>query len=48
MFAGLFLTVFIIERIGRKMTMAVEFFFFAVFVLLANICTIRYLMFSTI
>ncbi|KAL4223272.1 hypothetical protein ACF0H5_016744 [Mactra antiquata] len=40
-FPGLFLTVFIIERIGRKFTMAVEFFFFAVFVLLANICTIR-------
>ncbi|WAR02689.1 SVOP-like protein [Mya arenaria] len=40
-FPGLFLTVFIIERIGRKMTMAVEFFFFAVFVLLANICTTR-------
>lgn len=40
-FPGLFLTVFIIERLGRKFTMAVEFFFFSVFVLLANICTIR-------
>ncbi|KAH3882629.1 hypothetical protein DPMN_006573 [Dreissena polymorpha] len=40
-FPGVFLTLFIIERFGRKITMAVEFFFFAVFVLLANICTIR-------
>ncbi|KAK3603262.1 hypothetical protein CHS0354_007593 [Potamilus streckersoni] len=40
-FPGLFVTVFIIERIGRKYTMAVEFFIFSFFVLLSNMCTIR-------
>lgn len=38
---GLFVTVFLIERIGRKFTMGFEFFVFSVFVLLANICTSR-------
>uniref|UniRef100_A0A8W8K7A1 Major facilitator superfamily (MFS) profile domain-containing protein n=1 Tax=Magallana gigas TaxID=29159 RepID=A0A8W8K7A1_MAGGI len=38
---GLFVTVFLIERIGRKFTMVFEFFVFGVFVLLANICTSR-------
>lgn len=40
-FPGLFVTVFLIERIGRKFTMGFEFFVFGVFVLLANICTSR-------
>lgn len=40
-FPGLFVTVFLIERIGRKFTMGFEFFVFSVFVLLANICTSR-------
>lgn len=40
-FPGLFVTVIIIERFGRKFTMAFEFFVFTVFVLLSNICTSR-------
>ncbi|KAL5016875.1 hypothetical protein ScPMuIL_006464 [Solemya velum] len=40
-FPGLFVTVFIIERIGRKYTMALEFFVFAFFVFLTNMCTSR-------
>lgn len=40
-FPGLFVTVIIIERLGRKFTMAFEFFVFTVFVLLSNICTSR-------
>ncbi|XP_076108218.1 synaptic vesicle 2-related protein-like [Mytilus galloprovincialis] len=40
-FPGLFVTVFIIERLGRKFTMAFEFFVFTIFVLLTNICTSR-------
>ncbi|KAK3084065.1 hypothetical protein FSP39_007577 [Pinctada imbricata] len=40
-FPGLFVTVFTIEKIGRRFTMAFEFFVFTVFVLLSNICTSR-------
>ena len=40
-FSGLFITIFIIERLGRKYTMGLEFLVFSVFVLLSNMCTIR-------
>ncbi|XP_055958029.1 synaptic vesicle 2-related protein isoform X1 [Patella vulgata] len=40
-FPGLFVTVFIIDILGRKKTMAFQFFVFTVFVLLVNICTKR-------
>ncbi|XP_069135340.1 synaptic vesicle 2-related protein-like [Argopecten irradians] len=40
-FPGLFVTVVVIEKIGRKFTMAMEFCVFTVFVLLSNICTSR-------
>ena len=40
-FPGLFVTVIIIEKFGRKFTMSFEFFVFTVFVLLCNICTSR-------
>ncbi|XP_033747024.1 synaptic vesicle 2-related protein-like [Pecten maximus] len=40
-FPGLFVTVVVIEKIGRKFTMAMEFFVFTVFVLFSNICTSR-------
>ncbi|XP_046340133.2 synaptic vesicle 2-related protein-like [Haliotis rufescens] len=43
-FPGLFVTVFFIEKIGRKYTMAVEFSIFTVFVFLVNICTTRALL----
>ncbi|XP_041377819.1 synaptic vesicle 2-related protein-like [Gigantopelta aegis] len=40
-FPGLFLTIILIEKIGRKKTMALEFMIFSLFVLLVNICTTR-------
>lgn len=40
-FPGLFITVIVIEKLGRKYTMCLEFLVFAVFVLLSNMCTIR-------
>ena len=39
---GLFITILIIEYIGRRFTMALEFFVFALFVLLVNFCVARY------
>lgn len=38
---GLFLTAFLLEKIGRKYTMAIEFGIFSLFVFLVNICTTR-------
>ncbi|CAK9292284.1 unnamed protein product [Gordionus sp. m RMFG-2023] len=43
-FPGLFLTVFIIESLGRKITIAIEFFAFSIFVFLLNICSNRAMM----
>ncbi len=40
-FPGLFITMIIIELIGRKKTMAVEFIIFSAFVFLINICVTR-------
>ena len=40
-FPGLFITMWIIELIGRKKTMAVEFIIFSFFVFLINICVTR-------
>jgi MFS family permease len=40
-FPGLFITMFIIELIGRKKTMALEFIIFSVFVFMVNICVSR-------
>ncbi|XP_065312684.1 synaptic vesicle 2-related protein-like isoform X2 [Gordionus sp. m RMFG-2023] len=42
-FPGLFLTVFIIESLGRKITIAIEFFAFSIFVFLLNICSNSYI-----
>ncbi|KAI3388215.1 hypothetical protein SNEBB_006316 [Seison nebaliae] len=43
-FPGLFITVFIVEYIGRKKTMALELLLFSIFTFLVNICTSRQLM----
>ncbi|XP_070204759.1 synaptic vesicle 2-related protein-like isoform X2 [Littorina saxatilis] len=43
-FPGLFLTAFLLEKIGRKYTMALEFGVFSVFVFFVNICTTRALL----
>ncbi|XP_025092946.1 synaptic vesicle 2-related protein-like isoform X3 [Pomacea canaliculata] len=43
-FPGLFLTAFLLEKIGRKYTMAIEFGIFSLFVFLVNICTTRALL----
>ena len=40
-FPGLFITMIIIELIGRKKTMAIEFIIFSLFVFLINICVTR-------
>jgi len=40
-FPGLLITIGIMELFGRKVTMAVEFFIFAIFVFLINICASR-------
>ncbi|CAK9304000.1 unnamed protein product [Gordionus sp. m RMFG-2023] len=40
-FPGLFSTVFMIEILGRKITIAIEFFAFSIFVFLLNICSNR-------
>lgn len=39
---GLVITFLIIERLGRRWTMAIEFFVFSFFVYLVNMCTTRY------
>lgn len=41
-FPGIFFTIFIIERFGRKKTMAVQFVAYAVCCCLLTICTQRY------
>ena len=41
-FTGLVITFLIIEYLGRKKTMAVEFIVFSLFVMLVNICLSRY------
>ncbi|XP_071848731.1 synaptic vesicle 2-related protein-like isoform X1 [Apostichopus japonicus] len=43
-FPGLFITIFIIEILGRKKTMAIEFFFFSCFTFLLILCTSRNVM----
>ncbi|KAL8604650.1 hypothetical protein ACOMHN_013430 [Nucella lapillus] len=43
-FPGLFLTAFLLEKIGRKYTMALEFGIFSIFVFFVNICTKRSLL----
>ncbi|XP_076434942.1 synaptic vesicle 2-related protein-like [Babylonia areolata] len=43
-FPGLFLTAFLLEKIGRKYTMALEFGVFSIFVFFVNICTKRALL----
>ncbi|KAK3774018.1 hypothetical protein RRG08_030100 [Elysia crispata] len=43
-FPGLFITAYLLNKIGRKYTMAVEFVVFTVFVMLVNICTTRALL----
>lgn len=43
-FPGLFLTAFLLEKIGRKYTMALEFGIFSIFVFFVNICTKRALL----
>nr|KAG5696862.1 hypothetical protein BaRGS_035272 [Batillaria attramentaria] len=43
-FPGLFLTAFLLEKIGRKFTMAIEFGIFSIFVFFVNICTTRALL----
>lgn len=43
-FPGLFLTAFLLEKIGRKYTMAIEFGIFSLFVFFVNICTTRALL----
>jgi MFS family permease len=40
-FPGLFITMLIIELIGRKKTMAIEFLIFSIFVYFINICVTR-------
>ncbi|XP_064612185.1 synaptic vesicle 2-related protein-like [Liolophura sinensis] len=40
-FPGILITVFIIDRIGRRKTMTLEFLVFSLFVLLVNICSTR-------
>lgn len=40
-FPGLIITVLVIDRIGRKYTILIEFFIFSVFTLFLNICTTR-------
>ena len=42
LFLGLFITLIVIEAIGRRWTMASELFIFAFFVSLLSICTTRY------
>lgn len=39
---GLIITVLVIDRIGRKYTILIEFFIFSVFTLFLNICTTRF------
>ena len=41
-FPGLFITMIIIEILGRKKTMAIEFMVFSIFVFLLNLCVGRY------
>ncbi|XP_064618538.1 synaptic vesicle 2-related protein-like isoform X1 [Lineus longissimus] len=43
-FPGLFITAAVIERLGRKKTMAMEFVVFSFFTLLVNMCTSRALL----
>ncbi|BFZ04649.1 hypothetical protein BsWGS_07688 [Bradybaena similaris] len=43
-FPGLFITAYLLNKIGRKYTMAVEFIIFTIFVMLVNICTTRALL----
>ncbi|KAL8559889.1 hypothetical protein ACOMHN_016935 [Nucella lapillus] len=43
-FPGLFLAAFLLERIGRKYTMAVQFGGFVIFVMLVNLCSSRALL----
>ncbi|GFN92729.1 synaptic vesicle 2-related protein [Plakobranchus ocellatus] len=43
-FPGLFITAYLLNKIGRKYTMTVEFIVFTVFVMLVNICTTRALL----
>ena len=40
-YIGLFITFLIIEWLGRKKTMAIEFFVFSIFVYMVNMCTSR-------
>jgi len=40
--AGLLITIAIIEFIGRRFTLSLEFFVFAFFVLLLNFCVGQY------
>jgi MFS family permease len=43
-FPGILITVILIELVGRKLTIAIEYFIFGVFVLLLNFCVSRSVM----
>ncbi|ELU14236.1 hypothetical protein CAPTEDRAFT_220893 [Capitella teleta] len=43
-FPGLVITFLIIENLGRRWTMAIEFFVFSFFVFLVNLCTSRFVL----